>query len=275
MSGGPNTPPSTITWSSSAPLVARVNARTGRVVALREGSATITGSANGTTASITLHVIPGKVVLAGKVAVAQLITTDVKSTLHAGDTVRITAAPLDEKGASLLDRKVTWQSTHPEIASVDGFGLVTAHAPGTTDIVATSEQQSARIPVTVGTRSVAFSDANSALRSGTDRFISAVTAHDTRRITASMVVESADDQKTLDWLLGKARSATANLHVTRAQTSRPNVRDAEATAEVGFTFAWTAPNGQLRETRASFRARSTRGSDGWSPATFKAIDKLE
>jgi serine/threonine-protein kinase len=275
MSGGPNTPPSTITWSSSAPLVARVNARTGRVVALREGSATITGSANGTTASITLHVIPGKVVLAGKVAVAQLITTDVKSTLHAGDTVRITAAPLDEKGASLLDRKVTWQSTHPEIASVDGFGLVTAHAPGTTDIVATSEQQSARIPVTVGTRSVAFSDANSALRSGTDRFISAVTAHDTRRITASMVVESADDQKTLDWLLGKARSATANLHVTRAQTSRPNVRDTEATAEVGFTFAWTAPNGQLRETRASFRARSTRGSDGWSPATFKAIDKLE
>ena len=117
--------------------------------------------------------------------------------------------------------------------------------------------------------------ANSALRSSTDRFVSSINAHDAKQVQASMALESADDQKNLDWLLDKARSATANLRVTRAQSSRPNVRDTEATAEVGFTFEWTAPNGQSRETKAKFRARSTRAGEGWAAATFKAVDKLE
>jgi serine/threonine protein kinase/uncharacterized protein YjdB len=275
IAGDPKAKLGSVAWTSSAPLVARVNPRTGRIVALKEGSATITGTSNAASGTVVVRVIPGSnVVLAGHVPVAQLITNDVKSTLHPGDTARLTAAPLDAKGESLLDRKVTWQSVHPEVASVDAFGLVTARAPGTTEIVATSEQQTAHVPVTVSARAVTFTDAQSALRSGADRFLAAIADHDARQLAAAYYVDSPDDQKNLDWLLDKARTADANLHVTRAQTGKPSVKDAEATSDIVFTFAWTMPNGQTKETKAKFRARATRGSEGWLAATLRSLDQL-
>src|SRR4029077_14274322 len=177
---------------------------------------------------------------------------------------------------SLVDRKVAWQSTHPEVATVDAFGLVTARGNGATEIVASSEQQTARVPVTVTAESVTFTDATSALRSGADRFALARSNHDARQLTAVMYVDSPDDQKNLDWLLEKTRSTEANLHVTRApQQSRVNSRDAEATQDFVFTLAWTAPNGQSHEAKYKFRARSTRNDAAWSGATLRAIDKLE
>lgn len=243
---------------------------------MKEGSATITATLNGTTGSVLVRVIPGgNIVQTGKVAVAQLITSDVKSTMHPGDTVRITAAPLDAKGASLLDRRVAWQSVHPEVASVDAFGLVTAKSPGTTEILATSEQQTARIPVTVAGRNQTFADAPAALRNGTERFLSAVADHDARQLAGVIFVETPDDQKNLDWLLEKVRAGDANLRVTKAQSSRPSIRDAEATSDATFTMTWTGPNGKSRETKAKFRVHSTKGAEGWSAATLRALDKLE
>jgi serine/threonine-protein kinase len=264
-----------ITWTSSAPLVARVDPRTGRVFAVNPGSARITGTVNGATGSITVKVLPGSnVTLAGKVAVAKIITSDVPATLHTGDTVRVTAAPLGAKDENLLDRKVTWQSTHPDVASVDGYGLVTARAPGTTEIVATSEEKSARVPVTVATREVKFSDATSALRVGGDRFINAIKDHDGRELSAAFFVDSPDDQKNLDWLLGKLRANDANFRVTRTQPGRPNVQNTDATAEVTFTFAWTA-NGRNYDKKAKFRLSARKSGDAWAIATLRSLDKLE
>ena len=266
-----------VTWSSSAPKIARIDQRTGRLFALKEGSATITGSANGSTARMQLRVLPGgSVVLAGQVSVAQIFMSEVKSAVHPGDTVRITAAPVDAKGGSLVDRKVAWQSTHPEVATVDATGLVTARAAGSTEIVATSEQQSSRASVTVAAKTVTFADAATALRSVPDRFNGALGNHDVRQLTAMMSVESPDDQRNLDWLLEKVRASDANLHMTRAQqASRVNTRDAEATQDFVFTLAWTAPNGQSHEAKYKFRARSTRADGAWSTATLRALDKLE
>ena len=263
-----------ITWSTNSPQIVRLNARTGRIVALKEGSATITGTANGATGTVTVRVVPGTVVLAGKVSVAKIITSDVKSTLHPGDTVRVTAAPLSSTDENLLDRKVTWQSTHPDIASVDAYGLVTARAPGTTEIVATSEEKSARVPVTVASREVKFSDAPSALRVGGDRFINAIKDHDGRELAAAFFVDSPDDQKNLDWLLAKLRDGEANFRVTRTQPGRPNVRDNEATADVVFTFAWTV-NGRNYDKKAKFRLNARRSGDSWAIATLRSMDKLE
>jgi hypothetical protein len=183
---------------------------------------------------------------------------------------------VDAKGSSLVDRKVTWQSTHPEVATVDAFGLVTARGNGATEIVATSEQQTARVPVTVSAKSVTFTDATSALRSGADRFTLALSNHDARQLTAVMYVDSPDDQKNLDWLLDKTRSTETNLHVTHAQQQgRVNTRDTEATQDFVFTLAWTTPNGQSHEAKYKFRARSTRAEGAWAGATLRAIDKLE
>jgi eukaryotic-like serine/threonine-protein kinase len=265
-----------VAWSSSAPRVARVDAASGRVVALREGSATITATSNGATGSVTIRVLSaGNVVLAGKVAVAQLITSEVKGTLHPGDTVRITAAPLGPKGESLLDRKVAWQSSHPEVATVDSYGLVTAKGGGTTEISATSEQQTARIPVTVAARVVTFSDGAAAVRGGTERFMNAIRDRDVREVSAAFFVDSPDDQKNLDWLLDKVRSGDANFRIKPpAQISKPSVRDAEANADVLLSFAWTA-NGRNVEKRVRFHARAKKSGDAWTIGTVQAVDRLE
>ena len=203
--------------------------------------------------------VPGaNVTLAGRVPVSSLITNEIKGALHPGDTTRLTAAPLGPNGESLVERKVTWQSLRPDIASVDAYGTVTAHSPGSTEIVAASEQQSARVAVSVVARVVTFSDAQSALRSGVDRFVTAVGEHDARQLAAVVYVESPDDQKNLDWLLEKVRSQDANFRVTRPQISRPSVRDAQANSDVNFTFAWVAPNGQSKERKVKFRAQTTK-----------------
>ncbi|HEY2853289.1 MAG TPA: Ig-like domain-containing protein [Gemmatimonadaceae bacterium] len=265
-----------VTWSSSAPRIARVDPATGRVVALKEGSATITASSNGATGSVAIRVLSAaNVVLAGKPVVAQLITSDVKSAMHPGDTVRITAAPLGAKGESLLDRKVTWQSTHPEVATVDAYGLVTAKAGGTTEIVASSEQQSSHIPVTVAARVVTFNDGAAAVRGGAERFMTAIRDHDAREVAASFYVDSPDDQKNLDWLLDKVRSSDANFRIKPpAQISKPSVRDTDANSDVVFTFVWSA-NGRNVEKRARFHAHARKSGDAWTIGTIQAVDHLE
>ena len=212
--------------------------------------------------------------LAGKVAVAKLIMSEVKGTLHPGDTTRVTAAPLAANDENLFDRKVTWQSTHPDVASVDAYGLVTARAPGTSEIVATSEDKSARVTVTVATREVKFSDGTAALRAGGDRFVNAIKDRDGRELSAAFFVDSPDDQKNLDWLLARLRDNDANFRITRTQPGRPAVRDNEATSEVVFTFAWTA-NGRNYDKKAKFRLNARKTGESWAIATLRSVDRLE
>jgi uncharacterized protein YjdB len=263
-----------INWTSSAPTIVRIS-RGGRLVAVKDGSATITGTANGATGTLTVRVLPGSVVLAGKAPVAQLLTSEVKSTLHPGDTLSLTAAPLGPGGESLLDRKVTWQSSHPEIASVDAYGLITARAPGSAEITATSEGKSSRVPVTVASRAVTFSDAPTAFRGGAERFVNAIHDRDGRELAAAFFVDSPDDQKNLDWLLAKLRASESNFRVTRAQqTGRPSIHDTDATSDYVFTFAWTQ-DGRNREQKAKFRLNARRVNDVWAIATLRAVDRIE
>jgi len=126
----------------------------------------------------------------------------------------------------------------------------------------------------VATREVKFSDATSALRVGGDRFTNAIKDHDGRELAASFFVDSPDDQKNLDWLLAKLRAADVNFRVTRTQPGRPNVQNTEATADVVFTFSWTA-NGRNYDKKAKFRVSSRKVGDSWTIATLRSMDKLE
>jgi uncharacterized protein YjdB len=59
------------------------------------------------------------------------------------------ATPRDATGAALPDRTVTWQSSNPLVASIDGNGMIAAVAPGTDVITATSEGVAAQGTLTV------------------------------------------------------------------------------------------------------------------------------
>ena len=87
--------------------------------------------------------------------VASVAVTPASASVVVGATVQLTATPRDASGNALSGRTVTWASAAPEVATVDGAGLVTATAEGSTTITATSEGQSGTATIAVATVPVA------------------------------------------------------------------------------------------------------------------------
>ena len=120
----------TITWQSGAPGTATVDAN-GLVHGVAAGSATITATSEGKSGSATVSVTPP--------AVASVDVTPSSATIPANGTVQLTATPKDANGNALTGRTVTWASSAPSIAAVNGSGFVVGLAVGTATIRATSE----------------------------------------------------------------------------------------------------------------------------------------
>jgi uncharacterized protein YjdB len=72
-----------------------------------------------------------------------------------GATAALTATARSADGTLLTDRVISFTTADPSIATVDGAGVVTAVAAGTTDITATSETRSRTVPLTVSAVPVA------------------------------------------------------------------------------------------------------------------------
>jgi uncharacterized protein YjdB len=66
-----------------------------------------------------------------------------------GQTVQLTATPSDVDGNALSGRVVTWASTNPGVATVNGSGLVSGVAAGAATVTAACEGQSGTAALTV------------------------------------------------------------------------------------------------------------------------------
>ena len=66
------------------------------------------------------------------------------ASLAVGQIVQLTATPQDVDGNPLAGRVVTWASTSPGVATVNGSGVVTGVAAGAATITAACEGQSGR-----------------------------------------------------------------------------------------------------------------------------------
>lgn len=118
-------------WRSDDEAVAVVDS-TGLVLAAGNGSATISAT-SGT------HTERVRVTVAQKIE--SLRVAPEKDTLRAqGETVRLLAEHTDANGHRVADAvfPITWSSSDPSVASVDGTGLVTAVAEGAVAITARS-----------------------------------------------------------------------------------------------------------------------------------------
>lgn len=115
-----------VTWSSSAPAVATVDA-SGKVTAVAPGTATITVKTTdgGKTATCALTVRSKTVAVTG----VSLDKTEMTLTVGETATLKVTVTP-----DNATDKSVVWSSQYPEIASVDADGKVTALVPGDTQI---------------------------------------------------------------------------------------------------------------------------------------------
>src|SRR5438309_4671796 len=103
------------------------------------------------------------------IPVASVSVSPASASVQVGNTVQLTAAPKDANGNPLSGRTVTWSSSNPSVATVDGTGLVTSVVAGSATITATSEGQSGTASVTVSSvpvASVAVSPATASLSVG-------------------------------------------------------------------------------------------------------------
>jgi len=67
-------------------------------------------------------------------------------------TVRFDAQAFDDAGDVVMGRSIAWTSSFPEIASIDGEGLATAHKPGEVLVTATIDGVSGTATLVVGER---------------------------------------------------------------------------------------------------------------------------
>jgi uncharacterized protein YjdB len=138
-----------VTWTSSDARVVRVEA-TGWALAVSPGPATITATAGRVRATAAITAVVGSAP-PRPLAVAGVIVTPPELRLRVGDTARVAARPRDAQGTPLPGRRVTWRPvSDPRVARVDAAsGLVTALAPGRSQLVAESEGVSASVMVVV------------------------------------------------------------------------------------------------------------------------------
>ncbi len=130
-----------VTWSTSSSRVVTVD-QTGKVKAVREGTATITAKAGAKIATCTVSV-QKKVI---QVTSVSLNKTSLSLEKGQSETLIATVQPDDA-----TDKTVNWSSSDATIASVDANGKVTALKSGQAVITAKAGEKSANCAVTVTT----------------------------------------------------------------------------------------------------------------------------
>ena len=138
-----NVKDATVTWKSSDSTVATVN-NAGQVTAVKAGTAVITATASGKSASCTVTVTDP----AAEVIKADSVTLSAKELVVVkGKQAALSATVAPENAA---DKTVTWSSSDESVATVDAAGMVTAKKGGTAIITAqTANGKTATCEVTV------------------------------------------------------------------------------------------------------------------------------
>ena len=136
-----------VTWSSSNKAVATVD-RYGNVKGIKAGTVTITvRTSNGRTASykVTVKAKQTSNTKPGTVKVTSVKISGAKD-LTVGQSLKLTAT-VSPSNAS--NKKVTWKSSNPSVATVDGNGNVKAVSAGTVTITVTTADGAKTASVTI------------------------------------------------------------------------------------------------------------------------------
>ncbi|HET6680183.1 MAG TPA: Ig-like domain-containing protein [Gemmatimonadaceae bacterium] len=145
MSGQP------IDWGTPAPGLISVSS-TGLVTALGAGTAAVTASSGDKmgAATVTIAATDGP-----PASVASVALTIASNSLVVGESTQATAVLRDAQGHTLSGRTIAWSVVPATVATISPDGLITATAPGSATITATSEGKSASAAFTVYTMAMA------------------------------------------------------------------------------------------------------------------------
>jgi uncharacterized protein YjdB len=129
-----------VAWASSDDAVAIVST-VGVVSGMMPGAATISATSEGRSASASVTVV--------RPPLASVTVLPDTANIQVAGTATFTATLKDITGAVVVDRTVAWTSSNAAVATVSTGGVVTAVAPGTAAVTATSEGKSGSAVVTV------------------------------------------------------------------------------------------------------------------------------
>ncbi len=187
-----------IIWSTSNNSVATVNSN-GLVTAVAPGTATIIATTtDGTNLSATCTVTVNPVIYATSISLDKI-----SATITEGNTLQLAATVLP---TNTTNKTVTWSTSNSNVATVNSNGLVTAVAPGTATIIATTTDGtnlSATCAVTVQPNVIYATSISLNKTSAT------LTEGNTLQLTATVLPSNATN-KTVTWSTSNSSVATVN-----------------------------------------------------------------
>jgi uncharacterized protein YjdB len=260
-----------INWSSSNGAIATVNA--GVVTGVAVGTATITATSEGKSGTATVNVTA--------IPVASVVVSPATKSMLATQTFTLGVTVTDSAGNVVTNRVVTWVSNNPVAATVSAGGVVTAAAPGTATITATSEGKSGSSTITVtqvpvgivvvqpasanigpGTtaqltaitedsaggvlsgRPVSWGSSNPAVATVSSSGLVTAVAVGTATITASSEGKSGASAITVQVPVASVTVAppTATILVTQTKAFTATTKDAQGNTITGRTVTWSSSN---------------------------------
>jgi trimeric autotransporter adhesin len=140
-----------VSWSVDNPGVATVSS-TGLVTGISAGSATVTAASGAAHIGVPVSVAP--------IPANAVVISPSSATLVPTEQVQLSAVVTDAQGNPLSGRTVTWSSNNTNVATVSASGNVTAIAPGSATITATSGTAHGTASITVKLVPVATVEVN-------------------------------------------------------------------------------------------------------------------
>ena len=284
--------PSRVSWSSSDPQVAEVNARTGRVRAHAAGPTLIIARSGEESAIASISVLAPAVASVGVVGARAL---------KVGDTLELRAEARDARGGPLEQREATWGSSDSSIVTVDAAGVAVATAAGSANITATAEGKTGTVRITVlpqprtsRTETVAAqapagqeevsaepSAADPAttrqrridqVLAGVDRCYVALRDKDMGRVSALYHPETKDDQEKLSKLGRILQTREWNAQVGEREDGAQRLDTDSASMEFGFRLSWKDAFGGHLSSRPVFRAEFTESGGNLDLASCRIVN---
>ncbi len=256
----------TLAWRSSNTAAVTVSPQ-GGLRAAGPGAAWIVATAGTARDSVRITVAAP----APTVAAVDIAGGDVS--LEVGDAARPLTASVLDSNRQPVQRPVTWSSSNPGVASVDGSGRVTPMGAGTAQITASADGRTDQVSVTVVAAAapaptpapVAAAPAlpsAAETRSAVETYVAALGANDRDTVTRLWGSAPEGDRGDLFDVMGSRQ-----LTMTLGTVSTPVSEGAAAVVTFQVAANYRSSFGQNRDSNFNFRARLERSGAEWRLAS--------
>ena len=262
-----------ITWASSNPQIASVDALTGVARAHAPGTALIVASSGNQTSLVELTVLPNAVVALQVLGARPMAVQE---------SLSLRAAGRDVEGQEVSGIPAVWTSSDSTIAAVEeSTGVVVGRARGSVRITATADGISAWIRLTVLPRPepLAFQGSAEAgdgggadwAASGLEECYDAVRSRNVSRLRAVWQSRSRADEANLKRLTRILGTSAWNASVGDRIARPPVIGPELATMNFIVPLTWREPPGGTRSSQLVFQAEFVRAAGRWEMSTCRIV----